>query len=180
MNKVTASSLMVLTASLALAGCASDANSDDAPVDDVEAFCGLIQEGYDLDASLDDTTEALTVAMGAATTPDDPATIAAIHEWGQVMTDAAPQISEIYREALALTNDPELVEGLQASIDLNDAMTAEFAGDMLEVVTFDDFLAASEDFTETTLALVTPEVVAAVTYLNDFSIAECGFPLSNN
>jgi hypothetical protein len=159
-----------LALALLVSGCSSG-----------ESFCDLVAQGRALEQSgeLESVTLEVSTAVANATSDTDPAAVAAIQAWGETLYDLEQQVIPIYENLLAATDDPDIQEGIQLTIDLTRDFGLPYAQQFSEATSVSEWQAILQALTnESAEWLEKPGVEDALVGLDDYSIAECGFPLS--
>jgi hypothetical protein len=159
-----------LALALLVSGCSSG-----------ESFCDLVAQGRALEQTeeFQDATLQMSAAIANATSDTDPAAIAAIQDWGEILYDLELQVIPIYEDLLGTVDDPEILEGIQLTIDLTEEFGLPYAQQFSEATTLSEWQSILTALTnESAERLEEPGIEDALTRLDDYSIAQCGFPLS--
>lgn len=177
-----------LVAAMLLTACTEPADEPiaistpptDPPMTDVGAyveFCAIILEVRESDDSLSPYSDVLWARLLAAEEPDNVEALEAIHAWAQAMADKVGPANEKYEQAKTLIDDPMLIEGLDMAIRANEELTVPLAERAIAVQSIDEFYVLLDEFSEGAAANLGTDEAEAITALNDFSIAQCGFAL---
>ncbi len=106
-------------ATQAAAGSGDSGGSGDqanAPTD----VCDALDRMNDIDQDFTDASGDLDALLGDASAWNDPATVAAIHDAGQLMLDKIPAVTAYYTTAADTADDPDVSAALLALGDLYD------------------------------------------------------------
>lgn len=96
------------------AGSGDSGDSGNAPTD----FCDALEGMGDIDEDLTDAADELSSLMDDETAWSDPATVAKLHDAGQLMLDEIPAVTDYYEAAADSVDDPEVASALRALGDL--------------------------------------------------------------
>lgn len=192
---MSAAAVLASLTAFALAGCVPGAEesaatvttpaptaTEDAPTPtalaaSTEEFCALLLEVRELDDSISPESDRMYAAIQAAETMDDPEALAAAQAWAQALLDMVEPSMQKYEQAKALTDDPELLAGLDVTIRVNDELTVPMTERILAAKSYGEVNDILLDLNEQAAASVTAQDAQAIQALNNYSLDVCGFAL---